>query len=151
MIDVEDIANIKADIKHGKLIVTITAEYLPITELRILKFLKKAEQTLQELQSSNISSFTFLFNIDNLIIPSNFTLLKEFADLFRKFETLIMDKLDISVFQCKHNIFTMFFSIFKSYYAPIKPLYLCKTIDEVNDCIHNIENRSKYPNICNML
>ena len=45
----------------------------------------------------------------------------------------------------------MFFSLFKKYYEPIKPLYLCRTENDTKECIHSVDSRSNFPNICNIL
>ena len=38
----------------------------------------------------------------------------------------------------------LFFKIFKKYYNPIKPLYLCKNEEQTNNCLFNENIRNKF-------
>lgn len=151
MIEVEDIATLTPEIKNGKLIVTFKALSIELTDLRILHFINKIQKLVNELNNKKIKEFFFVFDIDDLIIPTNFTMLKDFAQFFKDNEDIILDKLTYSVLKSKNNIFKLFFSLFKKYYVPIKPLYLCCNQEEVDDCLFNPEKRSKFPNIINII
>lgn len=151
MIEVEDIATLTPEIKNGKLIVTFKALSIELTDLRILHFINKIQKLVNELNNKKIKEFFFVFDIDDLIIPTNFTMLKDFAQFFKDNEDIILDKLTYSVLKSKNNIFKLFFSLFKKYYVPIKPLYLCCNQEEVNECLFNPEIRNKFPNIINII
>ena len=151
MIEVEDIATLTPEIKNGKLIVTFKALSIELTDLRILHFINKIQKLVNELNNKKIKEFFFVFDIDDLIIPTNFTMLKDFAQFFKDNEDIILDKLTYSVLKSKNNIFKLFFSLFKKYYVPIKPLYLCSNQEEVNECLFNTETRNKFPNIINII
>jgi hypothetical protein len=149
--NIEEVAKFEPKIENGKLIVYVTVLGIEITDLRILRFLTKLENLLNELANDKIKEFFFVFNIDEMIIPTKFTMLENFANMFIKHRKTILDKLNFSVVQSKSNIFKMFFGLFKSHYEPIKPLYLCTNESDVASCIFEPETRSKYPNIINMI
>ena len=149
--NIEEVAKFEPKIEKGKLIVYVTVMGIEITDLRILSFITKLEQLLHELSNDKIKEFYFVFNIDEMIIPTKFTMLKNFADMFIKHRETILEKLNFSVVQSKSNIFKMFFGLFKRHYVPVKPLYLCKNENDVASCIFEPETRSKYPNIINMI
>ena len=151
MIGVEDIATVSPEIKNGKLIVTFKALSIELTDLRILHFINKLQKLINELNNDKIKEFFFVFDIDDLIIPTNFTMLKDFAQFFKDNEEIILDKLTYSVLKSKNNIFKLFFSLFKKYYIPVKPLYLCSNQTEVTECLFDDEKRSKFPNIINII
>ena len=149
--DIEEIAKIEPKIENGKLIIYFTANSVEITDLRVLSFIDKLKPLMNELENEKIKEFFFVFNVNDIIIPTNFSMLKVFAQFFKDSEDVIIDKLKFSVVESKSNIFKLFFSLFKKYYVPKKSLYLCTSSEEVNDCIFNIDSRNKYPNILNML
>ena len=149
--NITDIAKVEPKIENGKLIIYITCLEEDITDLRLLNFITNFEKLLDELSNESIKEFYFVFNINDLIIPTNFTMLKDFADMFVRHRVTILDKLQFTVVESKSNIFKLFFGLFKKHYVPIKPLYLCMSSEDVKSCIFNPESRSKYPNIINMI
>jgi hypothetical protein len=64
---------------------------------------------------------------------------------------LIDKKLGFTIIHNDTNVFKIFFKLFQKYYVPVKPLYLCKTDEDVHACLHDEEKRSSFPNILNML
>ena len=124
---------------------------LDFTELRMIKFINDFKIILEEINNEKIKKVSFLFIIDNMKIPSNFLLLKDFASIFDEHVENIKKKVCFSVVQTESNVFSMFFSLFKQFYRPYKPLYLCKNNSELEDIINNPENRKNYKNILNVI
>lgn len=149
--NIDELVEINANIQNGELIIYFKVKHTEITNLRILQTIETVKNVLNELRNEKISSFYFVFDICSMIIPSNFSLLKEVTDIFESYESLIHEKLVFSIIQSNTNIFKLFFNLFKTYYVPIKPLYLCKSIDEVNECLFEEAKRAKYPNICSLI
>lgn len=145
--EIEKIATIKPVIRNGKLILFFEATGVPITDIRIMDFLNDSTKLAKDLYSDKIKEFYFVFNINKLKIPANFNVLKQYAGFLEKHKELLLGKLVYSVLQCDNNIFKMFFSLFKAYYVPIKPLYLCKSEDEVTKCFSDDTYRESLPNM----
>ena len=149
--NIDKLVEIKPQIINNLLVINVTCNPIEFTDLRLLSLLSELEKLASDLNNERIKKFCFVFNVSEIKIPTNFNLIKDFADFFQRHENLIMTKLDCSVIESTSNIFTMFFSLFKKYYKPLKPLFLVKTRDEVMDCLFNDENRKKYSNICNLI
>ena len=149
--NVDSLVKIVPKIEDNKLLIYFNAENIDVTNLRLIKFLDDCSKLFTDLYNEQIKEFYFIFNIDDLRIPTNFSLFKDFADFFKKHEDLLMKKLKFTIVQCKNNIFKLFFSLFKQYYIPVKPLYLCCNLQETQECTFNEESRDKFPNICNLL
>ena len=149
--NVNSLVKIEPKIENNKLLIYFYAENMDVTNLRLIKFLDDCGKLFSDLYNDQIKEFYFIFNIDDLRIPTNFNLFKDFANFFKNHENLLMKKLKFTIVQCKNNIFKLFFSLFKQYYSPVKPLYLCCNLEETKDCIFTEETRNKYPNICNLL
>lgn len=149
--NIEKIASISPEIKNKKLIITFSATGVPITDIRLMDFLNDSKTLAKDLYNTQINEFYFIFNIDNLKIPSNFNLFKQYASFLEEHKDLLMDKLVYSVLQCENNIFKMFFNLFKSYYVPVKPLYLCKNEEEVLKCFEDELFRNSLPNMEKMV
>jgi hypothetical protein len=149
--DIQPFVDIDAKIEKGKLIFTFTANGNEITDLRVLDFIAKMENIIQDLHQDSIQKAYFLFDIENLRIPANFASLKLFADTMNKHKELLTKKLDFTIVQTTNNVFRIFFSLFKQYYNPVKPLYLCKSSEESVVCLHDSKKRISFPNIMNLL
>ena len=149
--NVDNLVKIIPKIENNKLLIYFHAENIDVTDLRLVKFLDDCSKLFSDLYNDQIKEFYFIFNIDDLKIPTNFSLFKDFADFFISHEDLLMEKLKFTIVQCKNNIFKLFFSLFKKYYVPVKPLYLCSNVEETHECVSNEESRHKFPNICNLL
>ena len=132
--EIEKIATINPEIRNKKLIINFEATGVAITDIRLMDFLNDSKKLANDLKNEQIKEFYFVFNIDNLQIPSNFNLFKQYASFLEEHKDLLMGKLVYSVLQCKNNIFKMFFNLFKAYYVPVKALYLCKNSEEVQRC-----------------
>jgi hypothetical protein len=151
MDNIDDIFEVSTFIEQKKLIIKFESKDNVLTDLKIIKFLNKMESVLEGLYDDRIKSFYFIFVIDEFQIPPNMGFLKDFSELLKKHGNNIVDKLDFTIIQNDSNIFQMFFNLFKSYYKPVKSLYLCKNHEECQDCLHNMESRQKYPNIISMI
>ena len=149
--NIEKIASITPEIKNKKLIITFSATGVPITDIRLMDFLNDSKKLAKDLDNTQINEFYFIFNIDKLKIPSNFNLFKQYASFLEEHKDLLMNKLVYSVLQCENNIFKMFFNLFKAYYIPVKPLYLCKNEKEVTQCLENESFRNSLPNMEKMV
>lgn len=152
MDNIETFVTITPKIEHKKLIVYIVANNNEITELRIFKVIEELKSLFQQIkQNDKVNEFYLVFDITQFKIPTNFRMFTSVSDLLLESKSLIVDKLKFSVIQSENNIFKMFFSLFKKYYEPIKPLYLCRTENDTKECIHSVDSRSNFPNICNIL
>ena len=149
--EVGNLVKIEPKIVNGTLLIYFHTQNMEITDLRLFKFLDDAKKLFSDLSTEQIKEFYFIFNIDELNIPANFNLFKDFANFFKQYEDLLMNKLVFTVIQCKNNIFKLFFSLFKKYYVPVKPLYLCSNVEETDLCIFDLEKRKSFPNICNLI
>ena len=148
---VDNLVQIKPKIVNNTLLIYFHTQNMEITDLRLFKFLDDVKKLFSDLSTEKIKEFYFIFNIDELNIPANFNLFKDFADFFTQYQDLLMNKLVFTVIQCRNNIFKLFFSLFKKYYVPVKPLYLCSNIEETDLCIFDLEKRNRFPNICNLI
>ena len=149
--NIDKLVIIKPEIVNNLLLINVTCNPIEFTDLRLLNLLAELEKLACDLRNERIKQFSFIFNVSEIRIPTNFNLIKDFAAFFKNHEDLILDKLDCSIIESTSNIFSMFFGLFKKYYKPLKPLYLVKNHDESMDCLFNTENRTKYTNICNLI
>ena len=149
--DIEDFLIFDAKIEKKKLIFSFTANGNEITELRMLHFINKMEKTVIELNKDEIKKVYFLFDIQELCVPTNYSVLKNFAEMMKNHEEVLTQKLEFTIIYTKNNVFRLFFNFFRKYYDPVKPLYLCKTDEEVYDCFHDEEKRKQFPNIITLI
>ena len=151
MTDIKNLIEIGTKIENGKLIFYATTQDTEITELRLVKAFSDIENAVKQLYLPQIKKVYFIYNINSLRIPTNFTQIKDLAEILQSHESILTEKLVFSIVQNQNNIFSMFFKLFKQYYNPVKPLYLCKDSDETRRCLHEPSSRSTFPNICNLL
>ena len=138
-------------IDRKKLIYRFTANGQPMTELRLVAFTQKIDTIIKTLYDEKIKKVYFIFNIEKLLIPSNFTLLSDFALVFHNHHTVLKQKLEFTIVQNSTNVFLLFFRVFKQYYNPVKSLYLCLNDDQVFTCLHEEESRHLFPNIISLI
>lgn len=138
-------------IDRKKLIYRFTANGQPMTELRLVAFTQKIDTIIKTLYDEKIKKVYFIFNIEKLLIPSNFTLLSDFALVFHNHHTVLKQKLEFTIVQNSTNVFLLFFRVFKQYYNPVKSLYLCLNDDQVFTCLHEEESRHSFPNIISLI
>ena len=93
--------------------------------------------------NNNIKKIIYIYDVEKLKLPSNLSLFKDYAQIFKDHREILYDKLEFTMIISQNNIFNIFFNLFKKFYIPIKPLYLCKTIELANECIYDEEKRNK--------
>lgn len=148
---IESLFKTEVRIENRKIIYMLTAQGNDITELRMIQFINDIDTMLKTFYHKDVTNIHLVFVVKNVKLPSNFTLLDEFAQVFIKHRAIILEKLHFTVLQNENNLFRIFFTIFKKYYNPLKPLYLCKTDEEVQECLHNQEKRHEFNEIMNQL
>tara|TARA_B110000467_G_C18267191_1_gene450050 strand:- start:468 stop:926 length:459 start_codon:yes stop_codon:yes gene_type:complete len=151
MTEIQELLLIETKIEKGKLCFYITAKDIEITELRIVKAFSLIENAVKQLYRDDIKKVYFVYNINELNLPSNFTQIGDLATILKNHETILAEKLVFSIVQNKNNVFSLFFKLFREYYNPVKALYLCKDSEETRRCLHNSKSRDSFPNICNLL
>lgn len=147
MEQIEDVFTINEEYQYNKLIVFINSTGKKLTELRKLSFITKFDNYLSDLSNKDIPLFYFVFNLNKAKIPTNFSFIRDLTKLLLKHSEVIYKKLEFSVILYKSNLFYTFFNLFKRYYEPIKPLYLCQRYEDISLCIHNEKERSRFPEI----
>lgn len=149
--DIDPLFDVNVYIEDKKLIYKFTYKGLEITDLRMLKTIEVMKGALETLKRDDVINGHFVFVVDNITIPTNYSLLKDFAHLFYNYTELITQKVQFTVVQSQSSIFNMFFSLFKQFYKPVKPLYLTTNDKETEDCIKDPEYRKTLPNVSNMV
>tara|TARA_A100001015_G_C14492684_1_gene519861 strand:- start:55 stop:522 length:468 start_codon:yes stop_codon:yes gene_type:complete len=119
-----------------------------LTELRMLFFLEEFKKIIKSLYDKKIKRFIFIYDIDKLTIPINFELFtkyftKDFVQIFKDNIILLKEKLLFTIIKSESTLFHSFFKIFKKFYIPIKPLYICKSMEEGLKSIHCEKTRNK--------
>jgi len=120
-----------------------------LTELRMLLFLDKKRKILNRFCEKKIKKVVLLYDIDKLPVSGNFSLFtkyftQDYVQIFKDNRELLSEKLFFTVIKSENKIFHTFFKIFKKFYIPIKPLYLCESIDEAFECIDKEEKRKQF-------
>ena len=138
-------------IEKKKMIYEMVLKDVDYTELKMFATYEKLNEIIESLYHKNVKNVYFIFVFDKVKVPSNFIVFKEISKIFLKHKPILIDKLDFTIIQTHSNIFELFFSVFKKYYKPLKPLYLCKTNDQVRKCIFDEEFRSTLHNISTTL
>lgn len=143
----KNIFKIETKIENKKLCFFFNSQKVDVTELRITKFIHDMKQVVNTMYSKQIKKVCFIFDLNQLHIPSNLIQIKEFSDMLKSYEALLTEKLQFTIIINKNNLFYIFFNLFKKYYNPVKPLYLCKTEEEAIICLQDENKRSEFPNI----
>lgn len=107
------------------------------TNIGALLFITEMENTMKTFSNKNIKKVALLFHLETFSMPTNHALVQKYSEVFIKNQEILRDKLQFTIIQTNNNIFDMFFTVFKLFYIPIKPLYLCKNDSETNQCICN--------------
>jgi hypothetical protein len=151
MDQIDKLFNIKTTIDNKKLVFSFVFNGHEFTDLRVIQFYHEMDEILKSLYDPAIKKLYFIFKIKEIYIPSNFVSIRKVAELLTSHIPILHEKLVFTIIQNDTNVFKTFFALFKQYYVPVKPLYLCKTDEDVNNCLHNPEVREKMPNILNLL
>ena len=122
--EIQEIFDTKTEIISNKLVYTFTLRNCEITQLRLLK---------------------------SITIPANYEYIKDLTEVFSEYEPIVKEKVKFSIIQSKSSIFQLLFSIFKKYYNPIKPMYVCHDEDDVQKCLSSKKDREKYQNVSDMI
>ncbi len=138
---IEPLFNFEVKIENKKLLYIIESRGIEFTELRMIHFIKELDKFLETLLNEKIKKVYFIFNMTKYTIPKNLTLLRELSDVFSKYTNIFIEKLEFSIIEVDNNIFRMFLSLFKQYYTPRKPLYICKNQEETQDCLNDPKKR----------
>ena len=145
--NIEKLLTIESKIIDKHVVFFMTATGKDFTELRMLEFIHDFEYVLKALTIDKITRACFVFNLNGMKIPSSFCLVKEFSDMFDPYLVVIKKKISYSVIVNENNLFSIFFAIFKQYYKPQRPLYYCKTTNEMTKILSNKELRDQQPNL----
>ena len=92
--NIDKLVEIKPQIINNLLVINVTCNPIEFTDLRLLNLLSELEKLASDLNNERIKKFCFVFNVSEIKIPTNFNLIKDFADFFQRHENLIMTKLD---------------------------------------------------------
>lgn len=148
---IEDLFDIKIKKNTGDYYIEFIYKSIDITDLRMIKFVKKTKEVINLLKKDEVKNVYFIFILNNLIIPANFNVLKDFIQIFHDNIDLMINKVKFTIIQNETNLFKIFINIFKQYYKPYKPLFLCKNDEERQMCLTDEKYREKLPNITNLL
>lgn len=148
---IEDLFNIKIKKNNESYYIEFHYNRLEITNLRMLKFVEKTKQVINLLKKDEVKKIYFIFILNNIIIPANFNVLKDFIQIFHDNIDLMIEKVQFTIIQNETNLFKIFIEIFKKFYQPYKPLYLCKNDEETKLCLTDENVRKKMPNITKLL
>ena len=77
--EVDNLVKFEPKIENGTLLIYFHTQNMEITDLRLFKFLDM-KKLFSDLSTEQIKEFYFIFNIDELNIPANFNLFKDFAN-----------------------------------------------------------------------
>ena len=151
MEEIDELFEITSFITNKTFVIKFNSLNLKLTDLKILKFFTDFEKAIQALYDERIKSACFLFVLNEIFIPTNFKFLTDFANVLKKHNVIILEKISFSIIQNDSNIFKLFFNVFKMYYEPKKSLYLCNDNEQTDLCLNNEEERKNIPNILAML
>ena len=149
--DIDDLLILETKIVQKKLVFKFTLADKSITELRMAKTIGMIDDVLKSFYRKDVTKVCFIFIVDSVKLPSNLSLLADFSNKFREYTDIIKEKLDFTIIQSNNGLFKIFFSLFKQFYVPIKPLYICETEESTEECLTNSIEREKKSNISNMV
>lgn len=147
----QNLFEIETKIENKILCFFFKSQKVSVTELRLTKFIHDVKQVIETIYSNQIKNVCFIFDLNQLNLPSNFIQIKDFSDMLKSHEKILTEKLMFTIIQNKNNVFRIFFNLFKKYYNPVKPLYLCKNDEETNVCLNDDNKRSTFPNIQSLI
>tara|TARA_Y100000389_G_C17071234_1_gene322077 strand:- start:40 stop:516 length:477 start_codon:yes stop_codon:yes gene_type:complete len=151
MTEIENLFKLETEIVKQRVVFKFVYTEIPITQLRMLKTIEMVKEVLESLQKTEIHHVSFIFVINQFTMPTNVSLIKDFASTFHPYTDIINEKLDFTIIQSNSSLFKLFFSFFKMYYEPIKPLYLCESDESTKNCLESKNERSKVPDFSDYL
>tara|TARA_Y100000389_G_C17347598_1_gene456668 strand:+ start:128 stop:586 length:459 start_codon:yes stop_codon:yes gene_type:complete len=149
--EIENLFDLDTKIVANKVVFKFVYTEKPITELRMLKTIEMMKNVLETFREKRINHVSFVFVINQIEMPTNMGLFENFASTFHSYTNIINQKLDFTIIQSNSRIFKLFFSLFKMYYEPIKPLYLCENDKSTEQCLESQDERNKVANFADML
>ena len=149
--EIENLFTLKTEIITNRVVFKFIFNEKSITELRMLKTTEMLKSVFESFKTQEIKHVCFVFVINKIKMPANLALFKDFAKTFNDYSDLINEKLDFTIIQTNNGIFKMFFSLFKLYYAPIKPLYMCESDESTEKCLTSNNERNKVKNFSDMI
>ena len=131
MDEIEEFIKIDTKIEHGIVIITFTTLDNTITTLRILKFLKKIKLLFEDLKDDRIKKFSMIFNVNTVtIIPKEHII--DVINIMKEYRGLIETKTKCSCIIINSIIKVAFEMLLNKFYEPIKPIFICK---DMNECM----------------
>jgi|TARA_B110000114_G_C14880327_1_gene312443 hypothetical protein len=149
--EIENLFVLHTKIVQNRVVFKFVYSEIPITELRMLQASEMMKNVLDSFHKKEITNICFVFVINSVKMPINMKLVKNFASTFHSYADIINKKLDFTIIQSNNNIFRLFFSLFKMYYEPIKPLYMCENDESTQKCLSSKSERSKVANFSDMI
>tara|TARA_A100001011_G_scaffold400242_1_gene513471 strand:+ start:7158 stop:7616 length:459 start_codon:yes stop_codon:yes gene_type:complete len=141
--EIENLFILDTKITQNMVVFKFTYTEKPITELRMLKTIEMLKNVLNSFHRNEIKNICFVFVVNSIQMPSNMKLFKDFAETFHSYSDVINKKLNFTIIQSNNKIFKVFFSLFKVYYEPIKPLYMSESDEVTKKCLESKTERSK--------
>jgi|MDTG01.5.fsa_nt_gb hypothetical protein len=138
-------------IENKMLIYVFVANGKDMTELRMIEFLDRMRQIMASFHDKQVTKGCLYFDLEKLKLPSNLQLIQEYSNIFKTNQEILKKKLQFTIIQTSNNVFHLFFSLFKQYYVPIKPVYLTKNHSETQCCIYDEIMRNNLPTIGHLL
>ena len=138
-------------IENKMLIYVFVANGKDMTELRMIEFLDRMRQIMASFHDKQVTKGCLYFDLEKLKLPSNLQLIQEYSNIFKTNQEILKKKLQYTIIQTSNNVFHLFFSLFKQYYVPIKPVYLTKNHSETQSCIYDEIMRNNLPTIGHLL
>jgi|TARA_B100001059_G_C17769321_1_gene547473 hypothetical protein len=138
-------------IENKMLIYSLVANGKDMTELRMIDFLDRMRQIMASFHDKKVTKVCLYFDVEKLKLPSNLHLIQEYSNIFKIHKEILTQKLEFTIIQTSNNVFHLFFSLFKQYYTPIKPMYLTKNHSETQSCIYDEAKRNHLDTLGNLL
>ena len=143
MDEIEEFININTKIENGMVIITFTTLDSTITTLRILKFLKKLKMLFEDLKDERIKQFSMIFNVNTItIIPKEHII--DVINLMKQYRKLFEEKTKCSCIIVNSIIKVAFEMLLNKFYEPIKPIFICKDMEECMKYTFMNENDDEY-------
>ena len=143
MDEIADFVKIETNVKNGMVVITFTTLENSVTTLRILKFMNQLELLFADLKDPRIKSFSMIFNCKTItLIPQEHIM--DIIKFLKQYKQLFKEKTKCTAVIVNNLIKTPFEMLMNKFYEPIKPLFICSSIDECNKYILMDESSSEY-------
>ena len=143
MDEIEEFIKIDTKIESGMVIIIFTTLESTITPLRIIKFLKKLKMLFDDLNDDRIRKFSMIFNVNTItMIPKEYII--DIINIMREYRSLIETKTKCSCIIINSIIKVAFEMLLNKFYEPVKPIFICKDIEECMKYTLMNENEDEY-------